>query len=67
LILKPMTYGESLFFERMQNKNVGNWAGLGKIQKLIGVLDRLGLMSLVTWFLYSTKTFTPLVLIAKKK
>lgn len=73
--LKPMiqdgrvtliSTGEEIFLERMRNANFSDWAGLGKIKKIVSWLQRAGLNNLVAKALLLIKAQTPLIITLKK-
>lgn len=64
--IKIISFGEEVFKERMKKNDFSAWAGLRKVKKWIGLIHRLKLVRLASFFLVSTRAYNPIILTLKK-
>lgn len=65
--IEVLTYGKEVFAKRMLSIDIKNWAGLGKIRKLLVFINKLHLLRLVAFLMVAVGSFEPIILSIKKK
>jgi ubiquinone/menaquinone biosynthesis C-methylase UbiE len=62
-----ITFGESIFRERMLNIQIKEWACLGRVKRWLTTADKLKLVPFITWLFLAVKSFDPIVLTLRKR
>lgn len=65
--IQIITYGEQIFRERMMGLQIKDWAGLGRLRKVVELAHRLRIIGAVTKVMIAIKSFEPIILTLKKK
>lgn len=65
--IRVVTYGESIFRDRMLNLKIKNWAGLGRLRQAIVILHQIRLARAITSLLILMRSFEPIILSVEKQ
>jgi SAM-dependent methyltransferase len=65
--IRVISYGESIFRERMLGLEFKTWAGLGTVKRWLDVAHRLHVVRPLTWLLLRLKSFDPIILSVVKR
>ncbi len=65
--IEVVSYGKSVFRERMLGNEIRDWAGLGTVARWVGAARRMRLVRPITWLLLRVGSFDPIVLSAVRK
>ncbi|NLD95142.1 MAG: class I SAM-dependent methyltransferase [Fibrobacter sp.] len=62
-----ITYGKEVFIKRMLSIDIKDWAGLGKIKRLLVIIKKLRILRFVTFLMAAAGSFEPIILTVKKQ
>lgn len=65
--VEVVTLGEAIFEERMRELSLKDWAGLGRVRRVLEIARKLRIIPLLTWICLRTNSFEPIVLTLRKK
>lgn len=64
--VEVLSWGDEIFRERMSTADFSDWAGLGKVKAIVGLMRKMKISSLIGNILSFGKSFTPIILTMRK-
>jgi SAM-dependent methyltransferase len=64
--IKVLSLGEDIFLDRMQTLDFETWGGLTKVQKMLNLINNIGLIGIAAKVILSLRGWNPIILTLRK-